>query len=62
MKNENAKQEIAQKIADSIIEKEQDLANVLNGFFQKKKSVRNAIVIVAFILFLILNLLSFKYL
>lgn len=64
MKNEleDAKQGIAHKIADCILVKEQGIAKGLNTFFLNRKSVRNFILAFAFIVLLILNLLSFKYL
>ena len=64
MKNEleESKEVMAQKIADSFLSKEQGIANSLNLFFQNKKLYRNIILVLVFIVFLILNLLSFKYL
>ena len=64
MKNEieESKEVMAQKIANSFLSKEQGIANSLNMFFQDKKRYRNIILVLVFIVFLILNLLSFKYL
>jgi hypothetical protein len=64
MKNEieESKEVMAQKIADSFLSKEQGIANSLNLFFQDKKRSRNIILVLVFVVFLILNLLSFKYL
>jgi hypothetical protein len=64
MKNEleESKEVMAHKIVDSFLSKEQGIANSLNLFFQNKKRSRNIILVLVFIVFLILNLLSFKYL
>ena len=64
MKNEieESKEVMAQKIANSFLSKEQGIANSLNMFFQDKKRSRNIILVLVFVVFLILNLLSFKYL
>lgn len=59
---EESKEVMAQKIADSFLSKEQGIANWLNLFFQDKKRSRNIILVLVFVVFLILNLLSFKYL
>lgn len=56
------KQELAQKISEIILEKEQTAANKINAIFQSRRGFRNTILIIVFILFLILNLFSFKYL
>lgn len=64
MKNENSESnnELAQKLAEKVLEKERGLASRINFIFQNRRVARNVILGIVFIIFIVLNLLSFKYL
>jgi hypothetical protein len=64
MKNEigHSKLLVAQKVAEKVLMKERNIGQSINAFFAKRTIFRNGILILVFIVLLILNLLSFKYL